>query len=204
MCFRTRKSFYNYAVTMNSAIHLNGCQFLVIKLRGLDFTHFCKTFPFSAQRRAVKWMFLQPGSLLTPWWGLTMAMRFINCLLFLCFNFLLVWFCLPDDMFWFPLYLFYDPLPLLYLLQVVLTGLIDTLYDNMPCANKVYNSDPSFNRLIVTCMTLYTMQIKYFQFWNPEKNFTSGRHWLFRTRTPGAADERGGEAVRGGRQVTSV
>ena len=141
MCFRTRKSFYNYAVTMNSAIHLNGCQFLVIKLGGLDFTHFCKTFPFSAQRRAVKWMFLQPGSLLTPWWGLTMAMRFINCLLFLCFNFLLVWFCWPDDMFWFPLYLFYDPLPLLYLLQVVLTGLIDTLYDNMPCANKVYNSD---------------------------------------------------------------
>ena len=25
-------------------------------------------------------------------------------------------------------------------LQVVLTGLIDTLYDNMPCANKVWNS----------------------------------------------------------------
>ena len=27
-------------------------------------------------------------------------------------------------------------------LQVVLTGLIDTLYDNMPCANKVSNSLP--------------------------------------------------------------
>ena len=37
---------------------------------------------------------------------------------------------------WSSLQMIYPP----SVLQVVLTGLIDTLYDNMPCANKVWNS----------------------------------------------------------------
>ena len=44
-----------------------------------------------------------------------------------CFNFL------PERS---SLQMIYPP----SVLQVVLTGLIDTLYDNMPCANKVWNS----------------------------------------------------------------
>ena len=103
MCFCTRKS--------------SNSMWWKLKIGGLDFTHFCKTFCFSAQKEAVKWMFLQPGILSTPWWGLTMAMRFINCSVLVCFCVLLVWFCLPDDIFWFPLYLFYDP-TLLYLLRL--------------------------------------------------------------------------------------
>ena len=57
-----------------------------------------------------------------------MDTRFAKLSLFVvCFNFLPKWSSLQ----------MIDPPSVL---QVVLTGLIDTLYDNMPCANKVSNS----------------------------------------------------------------